>query len=207
MNSMVPYLAKLLLPKLIWEVKTEKKEIFLTFDDGPHPEITVKVMDILEQFSAKATFFCVGENMDKYRLTYDEILSRGHQTGNHTYNHLNGWKTSNQHYFQNIKKCAATIDSGLFRPPYGRIRLSQIKPLKQDFIIVMWSVLSRDFDRRVSPEQCLKNTITNSKPGSIVVFHDSEKSSMNMFYALPRFLDHFSKQGYTFPVLTKKLLM
>lgn len=207
MNVKTPFLVKFLLPKLVWEVKTIKKEIFLTFDDGPHPEITLKVLDILDEYKAKATFFCVGENVDKHPQTYSEILKRGHKTGNHTYNHLKGWVTKNKEYYQNIKKCAVIIDSNLFRPPYGRIGLSQISTLKNEYLIIMWSVLSRDFDRNVKPDECLRNAVSNSKKGSIVVFHDSLKSAENMLYTLPKFLDHFSKQGFSFPVLKTSRLI
>lgn len=207
MNVKTPFLVKFLLPKLVWEVKTIKKEIFLTFDDGPHPEITLKVLDILDEYKAKATFFCVGENVDKHPQTYSEILKRGHKTGNHTYNHLKGWVTKNKEYYQNINKCAARIDSNLFRPPYGRIGLSQISTLKNEYSIIMWSVLSRDFDRKVKPDECLRNAVSNSKKGSIVVFHDSLKSAENMLYTLPKFLDHFSKQGFSFPVLKTSRLI
>jgi peptidoglycan/xylan/chitin deacetylase (PgdA/CDA1 family) len=180
MNVKIPFLVRFLLPGLHWEVKTTKKEIFLTFDDGPHPEITIQVLDILDKYKAKATFFCVGENVSKYPQTYAEVLKRGHKTGNHTYNHLKGWVTKNKEYHQNIQKCADKVDSKLFRPPYGKIGMTQISRVKKDFSIVMWSVLSRDFDKQLSPEECLKNVVSNSKPGSIVVFHDSLKSSERM---------------------------
>lgn len=206
MNVKTPFFIKLMLPNLIWEIKTIKKEMFLSFDDGPHPEITPKVLDILDEYDAKATFFCVGENVEKHHRTYAEVLKRGHKTGNHSYNHLNGWKTPNRDYFQNIEKCAGMVKSDLFRPPYGRISLTQIPSLKKKYSLIMWSVLSRDFDKNVSREQCLKNVIHNSKTGSIVVFHDSLKSSEKMLYALPKFLDHFSKQDYSFPVITNKIL-
>jgi peptidoglycan-N-acetylglucosamine deacetylase len=207
MKVKTPSLIRFLLPGLVWEVKTEKKELFLTFDDGPHPEITPKVLDILDKYKAKATFFCVGENVSKHPQTYAEILKRGHKTANHTYNHLKGWITKNEEYYQNIQKCAAKVDSKLFRPPYGKIGLTQISAIKKDFSIVMWSVLPRDFDRKVNPEECLRNAVSNSKEGSIIVFHDSLKSAENMLFALPKFLDHFSKQGFTFPVLTSNKLI
>lgn len=207
MKVKTPSLIRFLLPGLVWEVKTEKKEIFLTFDDGPHPEITPKVLDILDKYKAKATFFCVGENVSKHPQTYAEILKRGHKTANHTYNHLKGWITKNEEYYQNIQKCAAKVDSKLFRPPYGKIGLTQISAIKKDFSIVMWSVLPRDFDRKVTPEECLRNAVSNSKEGSIIVFHDSLKSAENMLFALPKLLDHFSKQGFAFPVLTSNKLI
>lgn len=201
MKSKAPYILKLLLPQLTWEVKTKEKKIFLTFDDGPHPEITPRVMDILDEYGAKATFFCVGENIDKYPEVYRLLLKRGHKTGNHTYNHLNGWKTPRDEYYDNIEKCNRLVDSPLFRPPYGRISLRHIPYLKMKYRIIMWSVLSLDFSNKVSPEQCLHNSVKNTKPGSIVVFHDSPKAAENMFYALTGFLEHFQKQGYIFSSL------
>jgi len=201
MKAKAPYLLKLVFPQLIWEVKTGRKEIFLSFDDGPHPEITARVLDILDNYQAKATFFCVGHNVKKFPETYREILSRGHKTANHSFNHLNGWKTPSQIYYNNIEKCASLVDSKLFRPPYGRISLKQIAHLKKKYSIVMWSVLSMDYSKKISPEQCLTNSITYTKPGSIVVFHDSKKASENMLYALPGFLDHFKKLGYNFVVI------
>jgi len=185
---------------LIWEVKTNKKEIFLTFDDGPHPTITPQVIKILNEFGVKATFFCVGENVKKFRDTYKLIVESGHKAGNHSYNHLSGWKTSNHEYYNNIELASNLIKSNLFRPPYGRIALSQIKPLSKKYKIIMWTVLTYDFDNRVSKEQCLKNSI-KTKPGSIVLFHDSDKAVDNMIYALPLFLKHFLNKGFTFSTL------
>lgn len=196
-----PFLYKLLLPQLIWKIKTEEKVIYLTFDDGPHPEITTEVIGILEKYKAKATFFCVGENVEKYPDTYQLILDKGHATGNHSYNHLNGWKVTRKKYFDNVEKCARLIDSHLFRPPYGKINLLHIPYLKIAFRIVMWSVLPHDYSKKISPQQCLKNALKYTDPGSIVVFHDSQKASENMLFALPRFLEHFTKMEYRFELL------
>lgn len=196
-----PYLIRKSFPQLLWEVKTTDKEIFLTFDDGPHPEITPLVLDILDEYKAKATFFCVGENVEKYPKTYASILKNGHITGNHSYNHLNGWKTINSTYFENIEKAASLINSNLFRPPYGRIKPSQIKNLKPHFKIIMWTVATYDFSKKVTPEQCHENAIQKSKAGSIVVFHDSEKARENLLSVLPAFLEHFQNKGYTFPLI------
>lgn len=196
-----PFLYKLLLPQLIWSIDTDEKVIYLTFDDGPHPQVTPKVLDILDEFNAKATFFCVGENVEKYPDVYKSILRKGHKTGNHTHNHLNGWKTSKEIYYDNIEQCNVLVDSVLFRPPYGRISLWHIPYLKMKYRIIMWSVLSWDFSIKVSPEQCLHHTVRHTKPGSIVVFHDSEKAAENMFYSLPRFLEVFKNKDYDFAVL------
>ncbi len=196
-----PSILKKIFPDLIWEVKTTNKEIFLTFDDGPHPKITPQVLKILDEFNVKATFFCVGENIDKHPDTYKQIVSNGHKTGNHSYNHLNGWKTSNAEYFSNIEKADNLIKSKLFRPPYGRISLSQIKLLSKKYSIIMWTILTYDYDKKVSREQCLSNSIKNTKSGSIVVFHDSLKSENNLLYALPLFLKYFLDKGYSFSLL------
>lgn len=206
MKVKTPSFVHFLLPGLVWKVKTDKKEIFLTFDDGPHPKITQQVLDILDRFNAKATFFCVGENVEKHPEIYAEVLRRGHKTGNHTFNHLKGWTSNKQDYIHNIAKCKNVVESDLFRPPYGRIGLTQIFEVKKEYKIVMWSVLSRDFDRKISQKKCLTNVLRHSKPGSIVVFHDSEKSAQKMLFTLPKFLDHFSKQGFRFPVLSNNIM-
>ena len=197
-----PYLARLFFPQLLWEIKTSSKEIFLTYDDGPHPEITPRVLEILDEFDAKATFFCVGENVEKYPDTYAAIIEKGHRTGNHSHNHLNGWKTKNKDYFDNVARCRELVRSKLFRPPFGRIKPSQARVLRRDYKIVMWSVLSRDFDKNVSPEQCLQNVIRFTKPGSVVVFHDSMKASANLLYALPGFLEYFTERRFAFKLIS-----
>lgn len=201
MHVKSPTILKSLFPSLVWEVKTSEKEIFLTFDDGPHPSITNWILDTLEEYNIKATFFCVGENVCKYPNVFNNILKRGHRVGNHSYNHLSGWKVKNEDYFNNISKAAELIDSNLFRPPYGRITPSQIRKLKHDFSIIMWSVLTYDFDNTISNEQIYLNSIVSTIPGSIVVFHDSSKAEEKLRYTLPKFLVHFSKLGYTFKVL------
>ena len=204
MQVTTPPLLRALMPGLTWKIKTSKKELFLTFDDGPHPEITLQVLDILDRYHAQATFFCVGENVKKYPHTYQEILQRGHQTGNHTYNHLKGWTTDNNTYYNNINKAAKLIDSKLFRPPYGKITPRQSKQLQKQFQIIMWSVISYDFDTRITPEQCLENVVNHSLPGTIAVFHDSEKSAKNMLQVLPEYLEKMHAIGYTFKSLEKK---
>lgn len=186
---------------LTWEIPDKPGQIFLTFDDGPIPEITPKVLQILEQFNAKATFFCVGDNVAKHSDVYQQVVDSGHTTGNHTYHHLNGWQTNVEEYVNDIIKCKSLVDSNLFRPPYGRIRPSAIKYLREDYRIIMWSVLTGDYDKTLIPEKVLKNAIDNTTDGSIVVFHDSLKAADRLFYALPRFLEHFSKKGFTFSTI------
>lgn len=193
---------KIFYPQLLWSMPSGKKELFLTFDDGPHPAITKEVLSILDRFDAKATFFCVGHNVEKYPEAYREILNKGHAVGNHTFNHLKGWENSNEAYFENIKECRKLVDSSLFRPPHGRIKRSQIKMLKKEYKIVMWSVLSYDFSKKISKEKCLQVSLKYTNDGSIIVFHDSEKASENMLYALPAWLEHFSTKGFAFKALT-----
>jgi len=201
MQFKTPQIAKLVYPGLLWEMPAIENKLYLTFDDGPHPAITPKVLKMLDDFNAKASFFCVGENVEKFPETFALLKANGHSVGNHSYNHLNGWKTANSDYYKNIEKANRLINSKLFRPPYGRISPSQIKHLKKSFKIVMWSVLSYDFDARVSKEECLVKSIKNSSAGSIIVFHDSEKSEEKMLFALEGYLKHFSKRGFEFEVL------
>ena len=191
----------------IWEMPATEKAIYLTFDDGPHPAITPFVLQELAKYNAKATFFCIGKNVRDNELVFKRILAEGHTAGNHTYDHLDGWKTENAMYVSNVLKAGETIDSSLFRPPYGRITRKQRKVLTQSanpFKIIMWSVLSGDFDLTVSPEQCCKNVMKNTKSGSVIVFHDSEKAYDRMKFALPVILKHFTEQGYLFKKLDFK---
>ncbi|MFZ7116386.1 MAG: polysaccharide deacetylase family protein [Bacteroidota bacterium] len=186
---------------LIWSVKTDKKEVFLTFDDGPIPVVTPWVVETLEKYNAKATFFCVGDNVKKNQDVYKLILDKGHKIGNHTMNHLNGWTNFNKTYFENIEKCDNLIHSNLFRPPYGKIKPTQINYLKKKYKIIMWDVLTKDYDESLAGEDCFEKVHKNCKPGSIVVFHDSLKAEKRLRIALPKTLDYLSKEGYTFSSL------
>jgi peptidoglycan/xylan/chitin deacetylase (PgdA/CDA1 family) len=159
------------------------------------------VLEILDKYQAKATFFCVGENVQRFPQTYAEILQRGHRTGNHSMNHLNGWKTNLNLYYENVNECRNHIDSELFRPPYGRITPTQIHTLKKEYKIVMWSVLSYDFDPETTPEQCLDYVLEHAEDGAVIVFHDSEKSAQNMLYALPKALEYYNEKGFRFESL------
>jgi peptidoglycan/xylan/chitin deacetylase (PgdA/CDA1 family) len=191
----------------IWEMPGTTKTIYLTFDDGPHPQITQFVLDELNKFDAKATFFCIGKNVVQHPGVFKSILEQGHAVGNHTYNHLDGWKTPNAKYLQNILEARNFINSPLFRPPYGRITSNQKKYLMQlemPMKVVMWSVLSGDFDVNITPEQCCKNVLNNTKSGSVVVFHDSEKAFERLEYALPLVLKYFSERGYRFEKIGTK---
>ena len=190
-----------LFPNFTWEIPTNSKEIFLTFDDGPIPEVTPWVLDLLAQYDAKATFFCVGENVKKYPEIFNMVKDAGHSVGNHTFNHLNGWASENIPYFHNIRHCAHLVNSSLFRPPYGRLRPKQIQFLQRHYRIIMWDVLSGDFDPNISETQCYNNVIKYSRPGSIIVFHDSLKAEQKLKYVLPKVLEHYATQGYRFEKL------
>ena len=179
-----------------------EKSLYLTFDDGPVHGPTEFVLDQLSRVSAKATFFCIGDNVRKHPDVFDRILSEGHAVGNHTFHHLSGWKTPVEEYVANVQQCDAVLQAGgknppLFRPPYGRITRRQISRLN-DYRIIMWDVLTNDYARDLSPEACLRGSLAATRNGSIVVFHDSLKAEKNMTYVLPRYLDHFASRGYSF---------
>lgn len=203
----VPFFLPWLYPNLVWRIPTTEKELFLTFDDGPIPGVTDFVLETLKKYSSKATFFCIGDNIRKHPDVFKRVVEDGHVIGNHTFNHLKGWSTPLAKYVDNVKQfdnqliidnCPLKID--LFRPPYGRITKKQISALS-DYKIIMWDVLTIDYNKNVSPESCLKNSIRATRPGSIIVFHDSLKAERNMKYALPRFMEHFLAQGYVFKVI------
>jgi peptidoglycan/xylan/chitin deacetylase (PgdA/CDA1 family) len=197
----IPSIFPLIAPNVTWKVKTNDKVLYLTFDDGPHPSITPLVLNILDEFNAKATFFCVGENVTKYPDIFNQILSKGHAVGNHTYNHIKGWQTSDNAYMDNIKKAAEVIPSNLFRPPYGRIKPSQIKLLKNNYRIIMWSILTRDYDKNLNPHKTLIKLNKLIKAGDVIVYHDSEKAEQNMLIMLKGVLQHFHQLHYTFKAL------
>jgi peptidoglycan/xylan/chitin deacetylase (PgdA/CDA1 family) len=203
-----------LYPQLTWRVDTPDKDLYLTFDDGPVPGPTEFVLEELQKAHAQATFFCIGENISKHPSIFQKVTAAGHTIGNHTFNHLSGWKTRTQAYLDNIELCEDQIQSGplqpatssqklaapFFRPPYGRITRSQIKALNK-YRIVMWDVLTHDYAQSLSPEKCLEGALKATRPGSVVVFHDSIKAERNLRYALPRFIDHFGELGYAFKSL------
>jgi peptidoglycan/xylan/chitin deacetylase (PgdA/CDA1 family) len=193
-----PFLLKNLYREMLWRVRTKEKIIFLSFDDGPHPEITGWVLDQLKVHDAKAIFFCVGENVQRYPEMYARILAEGHLTGNHTHNHLNGWNSDSRVYLKNLVSCSHLVHTSFFRPPYGRLKKSQAERIRKHFTIVMWDVLSGDFDHATTPEKCLDNTLKYSREGSVVVFHDSVKARENLVYVLPRYLEEMKRSGYRF---------
>lgn len=182
---------------MTWQIPNDKKEVYLTFDDGPHPAITPWVMEQLEFYSASATFFCVGDNVRKYPETYSQILINQHSVGNHTMHHIKGWNTDTENYINNINECAEYVKSDLLRPPYGRIKPSQVKRLKSRFKIIMWSLLSCDFDRKLNTIEALEGLKRKTKSGSIVVFHDSEKAEKNLKVMLPLYLQFLNENGFT----------
>lgn len=196
------WLRKLFSPALTWSIPSSSNEIYLTFDDGPHPTATPFVLDCLKQFNARATFFCIGKNVKQHPDIYRRIIDEGHAVGNHTYNHLNGWKTSGEAYIKDVTAAQKLITSDLFRPPYGRISRAQVQQLKPTFNFIMWDVLSADFDINLPGEKCYQNVVANTKPGSIIVFHDSEKAFPRLEYALPRALRFFEEKKLVMKAIT-----
>lgn len=207
-----PGIVKRIFDTYTWRFSSYEKTLYLTFDDGPTPSITEFVLSELSKYNAKATFFCIGKNIAQYPILFNRIVEEGHSIGNHTNNHLKGWKTSTKAYLENTLLCEDVIHSTrikpslnaqkLFRPPYGKITYSQAKKIKAlGYNIVMWDVLSADFDKRVSKKNCLQNVIKHAQNGSIIVFHDSDKAAKNLQFALPKVLEEFTKQGYVFKAI------
>lgn len=208
-----PKIVQNIFRSFIWNIDTDNKEIYLTFDDGPIPEITPWVLNTLSKYKAKATFFCIGKNIKNHPAIFEKIIEEGHSIGNHTFNHLNGWRTTNKKYMKNIEKAEISLRSSvfglhsepsskLFRPPYGRIKPSQAKKIiAKGYKIIMWNVLSGDFDQKLTKEDCYQNVIKNMNNGSIIVFHDSEKAFKNLEYTLPKVLEHCTKNGFVFKAL------
>lgn len=203
-----PALLHWLYPDLLWHMPRNSKTIYLTFDDGPIPEVTPRVLEILKHWNARATFFCVGENVHKHPAVLKQVLEQGHRLGNHTYHHLKGTRAATQTYLQNVEKCKQSLEACLpdkqqllFRPPYGLFTKAQRNALAGEYRLVMWDVLSADYDAALSPETCLRKSIRYTRPGSIIVFHDSLKAWERLAWVLPRYLEHFSRKGYTFAAL------
>lgn len=216
-----PFFLKWYYSSLIWNKDTKEKIVYLTFDDGPIPNVTDFVLNTLKSFNIKATFFCIGDNITKHPQVFERIKDEGHTVGNHTYNHLKGWKTNDETYIENFWKCQELTGTNLFRPPYGRIKKSQINKLvgswlpmamgmavgdklkteKRELQIVMWDVLSGDFDIKLSPEKCYQNVVRNVRNGSIIVFHDSLKAWDRLEYALPKAIEYLLERGYKFKTL------
>lgn len=201
---------KRLFSNYVWDLPNTQNKIYLTFDDGPTPEITEWVLEELKKHNVKATFFCIGNNIQKHPDLFQKVINEGHVIGNHTYDHMNGWKTETKTYLENISLCDKQIQkssienlqSKIFRPPYGKIKTAQAKIVRRlGYKIIMWDVLSADFDQTITPEKCLENVISNVKSGSVIVFHDSIKASHNLKYALPETLNFLKEKGFLFDVI------
>lgn len=200
-----PWWMKKLYPGCVWDMPVKEKVLYLSFDDGPHPAITPFVLDELKKNNAKATFFCIGDNVTKYPEVYKRYLEEGHAVGNHTQKHINGWKTRDQEYLQDLQEAGQYIKSNLFRPPYGRIRRSQIKLLHKANPyqkIVMWNILAGDWVPELSPKRCYQRIKTRISAGDIIVLHESDKAWDRMSYCLPRLLEEFTETGYSFLPIT-----
>jgi peptidoglycan-N-acetylglucosamine deacetylase len=206
----VPKIVKFLFFNQVWNVSNTEKKIYLTFDDGPTPEVTDEVLAILDEYNIKATFFCIGDNVREYPEIVQKIISKNHSVGNHTYSHLKGWNTKTKTYISNTQACEIKMNSlfkinnsKLFRPPYGKITPWQSYKLRKlGFKIIMWDVLSQDYDNNVTPGKCFENVRKKTKSGSIIVFHDSIKAKKNMLYSLPKTIAYFKNLGYQFDVLS-----
>lgn len=196
-----PFIYRMLYPESVWRIPEKKKTAYLTFDDGPIPEVTPWVLDVLDQYKVKATFFCVGDNVARYPELYEEVKRRGHRTGNHTMNHVQGIKYTVKHYIDNVDKADQLIDSVLFRPPHGHMRLRQVKALRHRYQIVMWDVVTRDYSRKLSPEQVVENVRKYTRNGSVIVFHDSLKAEKNLRRALPQAIEWLFENGYRLKTL------
>jgi len=209
------WIIKKIFSNYVWDIPNTENKIYLTFDDGPTPEITEWVLKELQKHNAKATFFCIGNNIEKYPEIFSKVIDDGHTIGNHTFNHLNGWQMATEKYLDNVELCniqihksktpnliPIAIGTKIFRPPYGKIKTSQSKKLRQlGYKIIMWDVLSADFDQTISPEQCLENVLKNVESGSIIVFHDSAKAFPNLEYTLPKTLEFLKGKGFVFDVI------
>ncbi len=199
-----PWWLKKIYPNCLWDIYPKEKILYLSFDDGPHPTITPFVLELLKQYNAKASFFCIGENVNKYPQIFNQVITGGHAIGNHTQNHVNGWETTDEAYLQNILEAQKTIDSKLFRPPYGRMKWSQIRLLNKKIKgikIVMWNILAGDWIEELTPEKCFENIKSKITDGDIIVLHDSEKAFPRMSYVLPKLLKYFTEKGYCFKVI------
>ena len=199
---------KTIFPKYVWDIPNHDKKVFLTFDDGPIPEVTEWTLAQLKKHNAKATFFCIGNNIEKHPEVFKKVIENGHAIGNHTFNHLKGWKTSLEDYIENTRLCHSQFtihhsSTNLFRPPYGKIKPSQSKALRKlGYKIIMWNIISMDFDQTISPEKCLDNVLKNIESGSIIVFHDSIKAWKNLEYVLPKTLEFLNEKGFVCEKIT-----
>lgn len=192
-----PKLIRKIFPNYLWNKSRKKPFVYFTFDDGPIPEVTPWVLDTLREYNMHGTFFCVGDNVRKHSDIYNRLIEEGHSVGNHSYSHKSGWSTDAEKYLDDVQLCGSFVQSNLYRPPYGRLRPQQAEALRDEYQIVMWDVLSGDFDQNISAEQCYQNVIQNLKPGSIIVFHDNVKSFKTLKEVLPRVIEYCIVQGLT----------
>lgn len=184
-----------------WRKSKDEKTIYLTFDDGPCPQVTSKVLEILDAYNVKATFFCVGDNVRKFPEIFEELRRRGHAVGNHTMHHLKGFETSFENYLEDIQQANFLIKSRLLRPPYGRITKKQLRALQGQYEIIMWDVITRDYNTKLSPDKIFRIVKRYTRNGSIIVFHDSNKAAQNLLEALPKSIEWLQAQGYDFALL------
>lgn len=196
-----PFLYRMMFPETVWRIPGKEKTVYLTFDDGPIPEVTPWVLDLLDRYYVKATFFCVGDNAVRNPELFRELRERGHQVGNHTMNHVQGMKLSKFNYLRNVKRADEIICSGLFRPPHGHMGPGQAKVLKKEFTLIMWEVVTRDYSKKLTGEQVFANVKRYVRNGSIIVFHDSLKAEKNLRYALPKSIEWLMENGYRFATL------
>lgn len=190
-----PKLIRKLFPNYLWNKSRKKPFVYFTFDDGPIPEVTPWVLDTLKAYDMHGTFFCVGDNVRKHGKIYNRLISEGHSVGNHSYSHKSGWSTDAENYLDDVELCGSFVQSDLYRPPYGRLKPQQAEAIRHQYQIVMWDVLSGDFDQNITAEQCYQNVIQNLKPGSIVVFHDNVKSFDTLKEVLPRVMKYCQSRG------------
>ncbi len=202
-----PKIARAFNKKAIWSIPNNVKEIFLTFDDGPTPLITNHTLDILKKHNIKATFFCLGKQVEKNPEIFKKIIDEGHAVGNHSYSHLKGWTTKNEQYLEDVRKGEAIIKSNLFRPPYGKIKRSQVNLLNPQTKIILWDVLPGDFSPKNNVEKIVSNTVNSIEPGSIIVLHDNNKCGNKMLQALPFIIDKLKEKKYKFSAIEKQALL
>ena len=196
-----PWWIKKLYPGCVWDIEPKNKTLYFSFDDGPHPTITSYILNLLKKYNAGATFFCIGQNVQNYPEVYKQIIEEGHSVGNHTEHHFNGWKTSDEDYIRDIVEANDKIGSSLFRPPYGRIKKTQMRLLKEKYPamkIIMWNILAGDWDENLKPGRCFEQIRSKISDGDIIVFHDIDKAFPRLEYALPRLLEEYAEKGYQF---------
>ena len=206
MMHRTPAALRWIFPRYEWKINHSRPTIYLTFDDGPVPDATLWVLNVLKKYQIKATFFCVGDNVRKHPEVFTKVINEGHAIGNHTFNHLNGWKNEQHHYIKNFERCEQIFSdlgatTNLFRPPYGKIKSSQANFILKTHRIIMWDLLSADFSPKISKETCLEQTLKYSRPGSIILFHDSIKTIDKLRFVLPAYLSEMKSQGYSFGLL------